>query len=309
MTAPADVVLITRFNLPSVGLEEYIRAEDGWLNDRVRLFERFCLPSVRAQSVSEFHWLVYFDPQSPQWLRDRIHRWQDVVTPVYRAEVDAAGLLADLRRVSGATAPRLITANLDSDDALASDFVARLCAVEPAAAPCVIYLVSGLVLAGNLTYLRRDPVNAFCAVSTTWDAPATCWAGPHNTLGRIMPVQRVGGGPAWLQVVHGRNVSNRVRGKLVSPDPFRARFPGALDDARVPGLSQVIRDRLLFRPAREVRDGCRAGMRRGLVWALGQAKYDRLKAVGGRALLGRRVRSAAQGGPSDVHDAHTTARR
>ena len=36
-----------------------------------------------------------------------------------------------------------------------------------------------------------------------------------------MPVVQLDGPPAWLQVVHGSNVSNRVRGRIVSPNRTR----------------------------------------------------------------------------------------
>ncbi len=46
--------------------------QSGWLEDRVELFERYCLPSVAAQTDRRFSWIIYFDPQSPAWLRQRI---------------------------------------------------------------------------------------------------------------------------------------------------------------------------------------------------------------------------------------------
>ncbi|MCU1424755.1 MAG: hypothetical protein JWM51_1046, partial [Microbacteriaceae bacterium] len=72
MSAEADHVLLTRFNLPSAGVESLIRAQEGWLRTRVELFERYCVPSVLAQTSSSYRWLIYFDPESPQWLKDRV---------------------------------------------------------------------------------------------------------------------------------------------------------------------------------------------------------------------------------------------
>src|SRR6185312_5627395 len=67
-------VLLTRFNLPSAGVQELIRAKDGWLRGRVALFERYTVPSVQAQTTQDFTWLIYFDPASPTWLREVIAR-------------------------------------------------------------------------------------------------------------------------------------------------------------------------------------------------------------------------------------------
>ncbi len=46
-----DHVLLTRFNLPTPGVEGLIRAREGWLQDRIELFELYCAPSV-AKAVS-----------------------------------------------------------------------------------------------------------------------------------------------------------------------------------------------------------------------------------------------------------------
>src|SRR6185312_13033255 len=114
----------------------------------------------------------------------------------------------------------LLTANLDNDDALAATFVARLRAVDTRSDHAAIFFENGLVRSGDRLYAYRDPMNAFRAVrDSRATEPRTCWADWHTRLGKHMPVQVVGGQPAWLQVVHGQNVSNRVRGRLARPDP------------------------------------------------------------------------------------------
>ena len=44
MADDIDHVLLTRFNLPSAGAEAAIRNRKGWLEHRIVLFERYCLP-------------------------------------------------------------------------------------------------------------------------------------------------------------------------------------------------------------------------------------------------------------------------
>jgi putative rhamnosyltransferase len=103
MPQPVDHVLLTRFNLPSAGHESLVRARENWLRDRVALFDRYCLPSVRAQSCPDFSWLIYFDPESPGWLRDwvRSHEGRGSFSPVFRESVSREQLLADIRAVLG----------------------------------------------------------------------------------------------------------------------------------------------------------------------------------------------------------------
>lgn len=273
-------VLLTRFNLPSSGVESLIRAEEGWLRERVGLFERHTLPSVAAQSVP-VQWLIYFDPASPGWLHERIADWQarlpGVLHPAYAEEVGAARLRGDVRALA-AGHDEVLTANLDNDDGLARDFAARLeSAAGPAAGRRAVYLARGLVLAGSDLYLRTDRANAFCAVCEPVDDAVTCWADWHNRLARQMPVVRSAGAPAWLQVVHGRNVSNRPRGRLVDPGPYADLFGPALAQAAPCPPGRRVRDALVERPRREARDAARTTARRAGVRLLGKDRFDRLK--------------------------------
>lgn len=278
-----DHVLLTRFNLPSAGVEQTIRTREGWLRERVVLFERYCLPSVVQQRGTRPRWLVYLDPESPLWLLQRMVELEadGVLRPVLRPSVSREELLADLHRVVPSPGHLLVTTNLDNDDGLAPDFSSRLRAVVSAAPRCAVYLVHGLVATPQALYLRTDRSNAFCSVRESWDAPVTAWSGYHNELGRQMPVLRLGGPPAWLQVVHGSNVSNRVRGRRVAPGPWRGVFPGL--DVPDPAPGDLAVDSLLRMPARAVRDGARSGLRSGALRVLGKERYGAAKVLLSRA--------------------------
>jgi hypothetical protein len=290
MSGSLDHVLLTRFNLPSVGVESIIRAREGWLRDRVELFERYCLPSVRGQTNQQFNWLVYLDPESPVWLKDRIARLSadGIFTPLYRASVSRKELASDVHSVSGAHRSQLLTTNLDNDDALANDFVERLQGADPPDEATAIYLVDGLIKRGNRVFRRTDRRNAFCSVRETWDGPVTCWADWHNLLGERMAVLEVEGEPAWLQVIHDFNVSNRVRGRRVPPEPYRQAFSGLLDDVAAPTPLEVVGDIMVAGPPRHLRESGRAVLKRLVMTAVGKEGLDRLKLI-------RASRSASRG--------------
>lgn len=274
-----DHVLLTRFNLPSAGVERSIREREGWLTNRVALFDRYCVPSVRAQGNRNFHWIIYFDPHSPDWLTRRVREYaaSGLFVPVYRAEVSHEQLLSDLRDAVPERAGRLLTTNLDNDDALATDFVDRVQKLSVQEPRTAIFLVTGLIKSGADLYLRVDRDNAFCSVAEPWGNPATCWADWHVLLRRRMPVVEQRGAPAWLQVVHGENVSNRVRGRRVDPRAWRSLFPGALEDVPAPGPIDLLADRLIASPARATRDAARSGAKHLLLAAVGKDGLDRLK--------------------------------
>lgn len=273
-----DHVLVTRFNLPSEGAEKLIRAQDGWLRDRIELFERYTVPSVRSQSATAFHWIVYLDVESPQWLLDRLRPLADdgLLTPLFRETVDWADLAADARTVTRARGDILLTTNLDNDDALATNFVERLqAAVRPGVRES-IFLGRGLIVSGAKVYRRTDRMNAFCSVAEPWDGAQTAWRDWHILLGKHMPSRVLAGAPAWLQVIHGRNVSNRVRGWLTSPNRYVALFPGQLDGLPALGLAEQLADRMVYMPLREARELVRVLAKSILLRLLGKDGLSRL---------------------------------
>ncbi|ACZ31708.1 hypothetical protein Xcel_2694 [Xylanimonas cellulosilytica DSM 15894] len=251
-----DHVLVTRFNLPSPGPESLIRAQDGWLAERIELFETYTVPSVRHQTVRDFRWIVYLDPQSPAWLVERLAPLVDdgLITPIYTEHATWENVRDDARAVTGGAGSILITTNLDNDDALATDFVERLQQRATPGRREALYLGYGLIVHGDRVYLRRDPHNAFCSVAEPWDGALTAWRDWHIGLSDHMPAETLDGPPAWLQVVHGKNVSNRVRGRLVDPSRYRDSFAGLLDGVPRPSRRVLLRETALARPAREGRE-------------------------------------------------------
>lgn len=281
MNTTVDHVLLTRFNLPSAGVERTIRAQEGWLRERVQLFERICLPSVRQQTDAGFAWIIYFDPQSPDWLRDWIaHVNADgIFRPIFRASVNDTQLRGDLDAAVGVRQARLLTTNLDNDDGLSRDFVQRAKAAASTfdGGRRALYFSQGLIKKSDELYVRVDRRNAFCSVVESWEHVSSCWADWHNLLDRHMPAVEIGGDPAWLQVIHGHNVSNRVRGRRMSPVRYGSLFPGLLDDVPVPGRAALLLDVVAKSALRGAREAARSGAKRVTLALVGKEGLDRLK--------------------------------
>lgn len=276
-----DHVLLTRFNLPSSGPESLIRAKEGWLRTRIELFEKFCLPSVLAQTNQNFNWIIYLDPESPDWLKERMAflNRDGVFTPIFRSQVGKEDRRRDLKAVSGGSGRVLLTTNLDNDDALAADFVERIQELPVDSNRTAIYFTNGLIRHGSSLYVRRDKSNAFCSVRESWDSPLSCWADWHNRLELHMPVLSLEGAPAWLQTVHTTNVSNRVRGKRAASGPYTAGFGPLLDGTDDPDRATLLKESIVDRPLRSLRDGSRWLLRNAIVKTLGKDGLDRIKAI------------------------------
>jgi len=245
----------------------------------VELFERYCLPSVSGQTVDSFRWIIYFDPESPAWLKSWMKqpRCESAFVPIFRSSVSRDELLHDLREVSGAMHQRLMTTNLDNDDGLSFDFVERLGQVSLDQGRAAVYLAHGLIRSGKELYLRKDAANAFCSVLEDWNGAETCWSTWHNLLGKTMPIVEMGGDPAWLQVVHGGNVSNRVHGKRVSADDYHLQFGPLLDGVDTVDRLAALADGLIRRPGRAVRDAGRSTLKYAAYAVLGKHGLERFR--------------------------------
>lgn len=252
-------VLMTRFNLATPGRESAMRNRPGWLMERFDLFERYCLPSVAAQTEQSFEWIIYFDDRTPSEFRERIERCQAIrpfiayFTPLFPAEGFARSA-----RERVAPAPWLLTTRLDNDDAIATDFVARLHAAIETSPPVrgSINFRNGFVLNGDRLYAHTHDANPFFSWLEPWDADArTAPTIHHLRIAEEGPTTQIEGAGAWMQIVHGGNVSNRVRGVWTPVAAAAGRFPAAaLAGARDPGPMDRMAETLLRAPLRRARD-------------------------------------------------------
>lgn len=260
--------VMTRFNMPTPGRESQIRNRPGWLAGRFDLFERHCLPSIAAQTSRDFHWVIYFDVETPQEFRDRIERCRQVFpfTPYFTEFFPGEGWPRSLRETLGQTTPWLLTTRFDSDDALSMDHVARLQAAVSRERPTgrvSFNLTEGIVIGDGRVYAHSHPCNAFASWFEPWDDQArTCMSINHMRMAEFGPILQVDGPAAWLQVVHGGNVSNKVRGRRVGAEALRGRFPeGVAGELKPTSVPEMALENLVLTPLRSARDGLVARMR------------------------------------------------
>jgi hypothetical protein len=225
--------VITRFNIASEGREAAIRNSAGWLDRRFDLFETYCLPSMAAQTVKAFRWLVYFDEATPTPYYERIVRARQSLDfePRFVGPFGQALVAQDVAQRTAPNADFILTSRLDNDDAVAKDFIARI-QNEASRTPvgCVLNFRNGLALQDGRIYTAADTSNPFTTLIEAGGQPAqTIWAARHHELGNKWTVRQVHGHPAWLQVVHSENVSNRIKGARVGDRSAVRDF--SLDDA------------------------------------------------------------------------------
>jgi hypothetical protein len=223
--------LLTRFNVAAPGREQTIRLRPGWLAGRFALFREYCLPSVAAQTRQDFEWLVFFDDQTPEEYRRVILELQAVYP--FRSEFTAFFEMNKIvpQLVSASEdADWLLTTRLDSDDILAIDHMARLREAVSPVRPRVVNFSEGVILsiadARPRLYRVLDDANPFASLMEAMGPDVrTIWGEKHVDIERLAPLAQVGEAPAWMQIVHGANVSNRIKGRRVRLDSYCDLFP------------------------------------------------------------------------------------
>lgn len=227
---PLHHFILTNFNVRMPGVTADQSGSPvltrSWLDDRIVLFETFCLPSMAGQSCQNFEWLVHFGVDTPADVRERIGLWQKSVhlTPVWD-EVAVRTTIAERVRSSAAV---IVTTRLDNDDGLHKEYVAVIQGEigEPRAEVlCPTYGYSLQYPEGEVR-LSRDPLSAFITLVDPVTGPPTrtVRSVQHREAASLAPLREIGEPPLWLQVSHGRNLWNRPNGALCSIDGVREAF-------------------------------------------------------------------------------------
>lgn len=251
-------VILTRFNVPTKGREAEIRSRTGWLERRFDIFEQYCLPAVAAQTNRDFIWIIYFDTATPAPFRERIARCQKEFPfiDLYREDMPLDTVVDDVRALLKPGRETVLTTRLDNDDAIARDFVDRLQrharAVQPGTA---LNFPDGVSWRDGWVFSARDESNPFASVLEKTADFRTIWARPHALLHEAFAMHQIEDGLGWLQVIHGENVTNRVKGRRrpgsVLGDAFAIR-PGS--DVKSPGPLDALVENLVRYPVRLARE-------------------------------------------------------
>lgn len=170
----------------------------------IALWRAISLPSLRAQTVPFDFWVIH-SPTDGELLDAVRSDW-----PTVRfVQVDGESHSAAIRRAMTGLSGDVLTIRLDSDDAIAPDFVERLAAL---ARPGVNYFARDYQwdLEGRRVTIReaREPTT-FSSLLESGNYRSVLYIG-HRSLGDRFPVNRISiAAPLTLQVIHGANLRTR----------------------------------------------------------------------------------------------------
>jgi hypothetical protein len=209
--------LITRFNLRLQGVARDKRGGQvltrDWLEERLEIFEHYCLPSVLNQTEQRFVWLLLLDEATDREVVKRVEgyrRLAENLEPVYLPPIGDAGDLA--RPVRERLSPEteiLVTSRLDNDDALHEDALAAV-RRRVRGRREFLNLRLGFVTEGSRARVVSHKYGPFTSlVEPLGNGPLlTVYCTTHGRQRRVAPVRQIAQRPLWLRVVHARNVAN-----------------------------------------------------------------------------------------------------
>jgi hypothetical protein len=246
-------MLLTRFNIRYSGVGWTPDQAPDWLEGRFDLFARYCAPSVAAQTLAEFDWVIFCDVATAAADLDRIQAFDPRIRVVLfapDAETNGTGAspagVADypvVRRLEIQPLVRpetevVLSTRLDSDDALSRHALAR------ARDHLDRFLATGhrRWLYNPLCGFQWDersrrlfsiekPNSAFLTMferAGRGERPRGPYAGNHSHMYRQYPSYQDDGAWLWLMILHGGNVINRL-----GPDSLEVPIAALGDDFAV----------------------------------------------------------------------------
>ncbi len=171
-----------------------LRFHEPWLQERMRLFETYTLPSVISQTNQNFRWIGIVHPDTSPWFVKQLRKYPRLEIRQFEWDTDA--------KEPG----HHTTVNLDTDDALSRDFIEEARKID---------------FQGETIFRRGMRYREF----------TNCWIGTASNRSHFNIVQHPeltvldfshGMGklpqnivdhrrPMWLEVIHEQNISNTLR--------------------------------------------------------------------------------------------------
>lgn len=216
--------ILTRFNLKLWPKDKNGARIDrnAWLKERMKLFEKYCYPSVKHQTCTEFRWALLMDDTTPDDVIKKLQKLKkgcpqmEIVKIPSEYSKQYAEVFQQYIRQGATVDEQVLTTYLDNDDALSYDYIERM---QSAAESCEKRTVlsfpvgfqyfTSLKIATQVTY----PNNHFITLVERADDLKTVYGiGSHYFIRQSpeLDVKTVDGN-GWVEVIHAGNVDNDVK--------------------------------------------------------------------------------------------------
>lgn len=225
--------ILTRFNLKSKSWSKDKNknptGNDEWMNHRIKIFERYCFPSIKNQTNQKFLWLVFFSENTKEKYKKIIERLQKVYSnfvPIYLS-VEKGNNLNNylnnnqlIENLLNKNTKYVITTRIDNDDCLGKYAVETIQEYANKIIPKLnrkrifVNLLLGYIFdkKSKKLYLTEEFSNPFISLieEITDDSIKTVWGAKHNEVSKLGKIKQIYDKPNWLRIIHEKNVLNEI---------------------------------------------------------------------------------------------------
>lgn len=207
-------IILTRFNL-QYDPDSTLHIQPCWLDNRLALFEKYCLPSMLQQTCRDFTWLLLADEHTPDIQRKRLLSYPNILPqievlfcPYYD---DFNVLYRQIGEQYGKGYEWLLSTRLDNDDMLATNAVENLHCYMEQHAPAnriLTYPIGVQYFAdANIAFKIGFTSNHFLTFLEDKHHIRTCLGIDHT---KVSPssLRSIGSADMWCEIVHSSNICN-----------------------------------------------------------------------------------------------------
>ena len=173
------------------------------MEQRIKLFEKYTLDSIRRQTSQNFTWAIFFDPQTPDEI---VNRWKATNIEAIKSGDPIGGC------TKGLFNDRLLTTRLDNDDYLETYYVEAVQKIAARVQVDTVIDFHGRALDHHSGVYydpkRASPTSMFLSL-VEFGEIKTALGHEHSKMKSHYPAifdDRYG----WVMVCHGDNQMNKI---------------------------------------------------------------------------------------------------
>lgn len=213
--------LITRFNLKnpkwSVTKNNELLLTKEWMDERLDLFENFCLPTVIAQTEKKFKWLLFFDVSTESEHQKRMVEMTKKHSFIELFYIDGMpNLIGSIKHYikENCTTPYLITSRIDNDDCISKNYIREVQNQFNEQDYVALDFISGYTLNLKPVMLGKKEhiFNPFISLIERNDHPKTVWENDHTQWKKETSIVQIKNNRVWMSVIHEKNKVNEFDG-------------------------------------------------------------------------------------------------
>ncbi|MBN2735788.1 MAG: hypothetical protein JXR70_02325 [Spirochaetales bacterium] len=222
-----DHYVITRFNVRLKKDDMNSLPGIEWQLNRFSLFEKYCLKAMQNQTNSKYKWFIFFDKNTPDQFDKAILAYSKNknIEIIYSDEFNPL-IVSNLvkQQLQNSKVEYIITTRLDNDDTVSCDFIENIQKNFIKCDEMALNFPIGYAYYQGKLYKHVDRSGPFISlIERITPNLRTVWYAQHRDIGKLSPISQLDN-KVWVQIIHDRNVSNRVKNKRVSLNLLDKKF-------------------------------------------------------------------------------------